>query len=817
MGTFFRDVKYSVRMFQRAPGFTLAAIAALGLGIATNTAMFSVIDTVLWKPFAYSDPARIVMFQNTYRQGIRSGSAAPDEFNWWRQQTGAFSNISAYTFGFANLTGESDPEQIPTMRVSADFFRLCGVRSLRGRTFTAADDLPGAPKTVVLAFGFWQRYFGGDPDVIGRRITLNGERYEVIGILRRDIESSQIAEQSLLSGNIEINEPPDVYIPFQIDPNSTDRSHFLNVVGRLKPGLTVAAAGAQLQASYRDYERRWTDLPLGAGFSIEPLREAIVGGVRNSFLMLLGAVSLVLLIACANVANLLLAQAASRKQEMAIRLAVGASRWRIIRQLLTESLMLSAAGAVTGLLAGYAGVRVLLKLSPAIPRIGVDGLNVHLDWRVFGFTLALSILTAVLFGLAPALHTSRANLHGALKESGSRSSAAGRTRKTRAALATMEIAMAMVLLIGAGLLIRSFVAIREVDPGFNAANVLTVRMSLTGSRFRDPERVAQVIREGIRRIRAIPGVETVATTCCVPLDTPLQAGIRIAGRTQGPGSEGVTGFVDVTAGYFETFRIPILQGRAFTEQDERSPQVVIINETLAKQFWPDSDPLTSQIVVGDKAPAQIIGVAGDVRDSGLNLDPRPTVYVLSAPPGRLAQLLPWTWVVRTRVPPLSLRSAIERELRQASGGLPVASARTMDEAISRSTADEQFHTLVFTIFGLSALVLAAIGIFGLMADSVAQRAHEIGVRLALGAEPGNIRNMVVFQGLGLILLGILCGLVAAFGLTQFITSLLFGVEPRDPLIFIAVPGALAAVALVAVWIPATRASKVDPLRALQRG
>jgi predicted permease len=812
----FADLKQSARRFRQAPGFTFAVVATLALGIAANTAVFSVIDTVLWKPYAYYEPERIVMFQNTYRQGIRSGSAAPVEFNWWGLQD-AFSNVSAYTFSVANLTGEPDPLQIPIMRVSAHFFRLCGVNSKLGRIFTDADDAPGAPKTAVLAFGFWQRYLGGDDDVIGRRITLNGEAHEVIGVLTGDVENGLIAEQSLLSGSIEINHPPDIYVPLQLDPVSADRSHFLNVVGRLKPGVTVAAASAQLQASYREYERRWTDLFPGAGFAIAPLRDAIVGGVRHSLLILLVAVGLVLLIACVNVANLLLANAAGRRQEMAIRLAMGASRSRMIRQLLTENLMMSVGGSAAGLFAGYVGVRVLLALSPAIPRIGADGINVNLDWRVLGFTVVLSVLTTVLFGLAPALDASRTELSDALKEGGNRSSSTGRTRKTRALLVTIEIAMATVLLIGAGLLVRSFVAIRQVDPGFNATNVLTVRVSLAGPEFREPERVSQVIQEGIRRIRALPGVEAAATTCCVPLDTPIQAGFQIVGRPPGSSSEGLTGFAEVTDGFFETFQIPVLRGRAFTERDERALPTAIINETLARQFWPDGDPLTGQIVIGNRPPARIIGVAGDVHDNGLNLDPRPVVYLLSATPSGLAQLLPWAWVVRTSVHPRSVQSAIEGELRQASGGLPVASAQTMDEVLGRSTADEEFHTLGFAIFGVSALVLAAIGIFGLMADSVARRSHEIGVRLALGASPGHVRTLVMTQGLTLILLGTLGGVAAAVGLKRFIASLLFGVEPLDPVIFIAVPVGLVAIALAAVWIPARRASKVDPLKAFQRG
>ena len=411
MDAFLKDLKHSARMFLQTPGFTVAAIAALALGIATNTAIFSVVNTVLLKPFAYPDAERIVMFQNTFRDGIRSGSAAPTEFNWWRQQTAAFQYISAYDFNVANLTGESFPEQIPAMHVSADFLRLCGANAVEGRTFTAQDDQPNAPKTVVLAYSFWQRHFGGDPQVIGRRMTLSGERYEIIGVVGANLNNGQIAEQSLGSGDIEIDEPPDVYLPFQLDPNSAERGHFFNVAGRLKPGVTLAAANAAVTSQLSGVRPQVAGCSAGGGVRCQPLQDAIVGGVRNSLLILLGAVGLVLLIACANVANLLLARATGRKREIAIRAAVGAGRGRIVRQLLTESVMLSLAGGVVGLAAGYAGIRAILSLIPGdIPRIGPGGSHVGLDWRVLGFTLALSILTGILFGLVPALDSSRADL-----------------------------------------------------------------------------------------------------------------------------------------------------------------------------------------------------------------------------------------------------------------------------------------------------------------------------------------------------------------------------------------------------------------------
>ena len=479
MDAFLKDLKHSLRMFLQAPGFATTAIAALALGIATNTAIFSVVNTVLLKPFAYPDPGRIVMFEHTFRNSFRTGTASPAEFNWWRQQTQAFQDVSAYAFDVANLTGDSQPEQIQVTRVSAGFFRLCGANALYGRTFSSDDDLPNAPRTVVLAWPFWLQRFAGDVHVIGRRITLNGEAHEIIGVAAADLNNGQIAEQSLGSGDIAINAPPDVYLPFQIDPNSLQLGHYFNVAGRLRPGVTLAEANAQLRAGYSEYARETGDYGDGMSFGVQPLQDVIVGGVRKSLLILLGAVSFVLLIACANVANLLLARATGRRREIAIRAAVGAARSRIVRQLLAESMLLSLIGAALGVAAGYAAMRAILKLVPGgMPRIGASGANVNMDWRVLAFTLGLSILTGLLFGLVPALQASRADLNSALKENGNRSGSGLHLNKTPSLLVTIETALAVVLLIGSALLIRTLVAIRNVNPGFDSRNVLTMRMSL---------------------------------------------------------------------------------------------------------------------------------------------------------------------------------------------------------------------------------------------------------------------------------------------------------------------------------------------------
>jgi len=816
MDGFLKDLKHSVRMFLQTPGFTIVVILALALGIGTNTAIFSVVNTVLLKPADFRDPERIILFQNVFKGG-RGPSASPNEYNFWRQQTQPFQDISAYAFNVANLTGEGAPEQIQTTRASANFFRLERADMVRGRTYTAEEDLPGAPKTAVLAYGFWQRHYGSDPAVVGKRITLSGELYEIIGVAGPNLK-------------IGIDEPPDVYVPFQLDPVRDDNGHYFAVIGRLKPGVTVAAANAQLQAAYQEYKRTHPipfDFPQ-IGFAVEPLQDAIVGGVKNSLLILAGAVTFVLLIACANVANLLLARATGRQREIAIRAAVGAGRGRIVRQLLTESVMLSLAGGVVGLAAGYAGIRAILRVNPGnIPYVGLQGSNVGLDWHILLYTFGLSLLTGIVFGLVPALQSSRTDLNSSLKESSSRSGTGLRHNRTRAVLVTTEIALALVLLVGATLLIRTFLALRQVNPGFDAHNVLTMRMSLTGPQFATPAGATQVFHDGLRRIRALPGVEVAGASCCIPLEGGFGLPFQIVGRPDGPTSRGGGGWTMISAGYFETFQIPILRGRTFTEQDDGGPPVVIVNQALAKQFWPKGDPLSERIIIGhgvgpafnSEPPRQIIGVVGDVRDGGLNRNPNPIMYVLSAQitdgeNALVSQISPWAWVVRTRVQPLSLNSAIQKELREATG-LPVAHVRTMEEVISRSTAAENFNMLVLTIFGCAALLLASIGIYGMMAYSVAQRTQEIGIRLALGAGSGTVRNMVVFQGVRLALVGVLVGLGAAFGLTRLLASLLFGVKPLDPMAFSAVPLGLIVVALVSVWLPALRASRVDPIQALR--
>jgi predicted permease len=568
-------------------------------------------------------------------------------------------------------------------------------------------------------------------------------------------------------------------------------------------------------------------------FGVQLLQERMVRNVRTSLLVLVGAVTFVLLIACANVANLLLVRATSRKREIAIRAAMGAARGRIVRQLLTENVLLSLVGGTLGLALGVSGIRALLAVNPGnIPRIGADGSSVTADWRVVAFTVAVSLVTGIVFGLFPALQASRADLNLTLKEGGGRSGSGFRQNKARSVLVVVEVALALVLLVGASLLIRSYMALRAVNPGFVSQRVLTMRMSLTEPQYAKSAGVDQLIQAGVERLRALPGVEAVSTTCCVPLEGGYGLPFEIVGRPSeapsGAPSNNGAGWYTISSGYFDVFRIPLLRGRDFTNRDSAGAGgVVIINQAMAKQFWPQGDPLSDQIVIGKgvgpafrEGPRQIVGIVGDVRDGGLNQEPQPAMYIPFAqvPDGVTAlnsRISALGWVVRTRGEPHGLSVAIQKELREASGGLPVARIKSMDEIVVQSTARSDFNMLLLTVFGGAALLLAAIGVYGLMSYAVAQRTQEIGIRLALGAERRQVRNMVIVQGMSLAVAGVAIGLVAAVALSRLIESLLFGVTARDPGVFVAVPAVLTAVALLAVWLPALRATRINPIDALR--
>ena len=818
MEAFVKDLRHSLRMFRRTPGFTAAAVAALTLGIGTNSAIFTVVNAVLLKPVPFPDPDRLVMFMNTGPEGSFS-AASPAKFAHWRAQSAVIQDAAAFRSNVVNYTGGGVPEQLRSAQVSADYFRLFGAPIVMGRGFSAAEDQPNGDKVVVISHGLWMRRFGGDPNVTGRTISLSGDAHAVIGVVGPNFNVA------------EFGAPPELWTPFQLDPNSTDQGHYFQAAARLKAGVTLDQAKARLQLAANEFRTKFPRaLQPNQSFSVTPVQEAFVENVRPLLLVLLGAVSFVLLIACANVANLLLVRATARRREIAIRSAIGAGRGRIIRQLLTESVVLSAVGGVLGLALGVAAIRALLAINTAdLPRLGENGSAVALDWRVLTFTFIVSLGTGLVFGLFPALHGAGTDLNATLKESGGPSGTAFRHNKARSVLVVAEVALALVLLVGSALLIRTSIALRHVDPGFDPRNVLTMRMSLSGPRFLTSEGVEQMVRDGVERLQAVPGIEIASATCCVPLEGGYGLPFTIVGRPlqEGP-YHGGGGWITVSPGYFEVFRIPVRQGRAFTVRDVAAAQpVVVINESMAKQFWKDADPLNDRIVIGKgvmrefatEQPRQIIGIVADSRDGGLNQDPRPTMFIPQAQVPDAANALnvritPMAWIVRTRTDPHALIGPIQEQLRQVTG-LPVSDVRTMEDVVSLSTSRQRFNMLLMSIFGGSALLLAAIGIYGLMAYSVAQRTQEIGIRLALGAGSSTVRRMVVTQGMRLALVGVVIGVASAFGMTRFIASFLFGVKPLDPAVFAAIPLLLTAVALLAVWIPARRASRVDPVIALR--
>jgi len=817
MSNAWHDLRFALRSLRKMPTFTAIAVLVIAVGIGANTAVFSVINTVLLKPLSYPDPQSLVVLTNTGPQGSFPAANVP-KFNIWHQQTGIFQSVAGYDQAGAglNLTGGNDPEQLQGVHVTGDYFRLFGAPVLSGRTFTTAEDSPNGGHVAVLSYGLWKRRFGGDPNIVGTNIQLDGQPYMVVGVIGRDFVTDT---------------PADLWLPYQFDLTSRDMAHYFIVAARLKPGVTLQMANAELKLAADQYRQTYPGA-LGPkdGFGLTSLQEMMVGDTRSSLFVLLGAVTFVLLIACANVANLLLIRATARQRELATRSALGAGRGHIIRQLLTESLAISLTGGFFGLILGFVGVRLLLAISPGgIPRIGRDGSAVSLDLNVLLFTLGVSVLTGILFGLIPAISTSRINLSFALKESSSQAGVGFRTGKVRSLLVISEVALALILVVGAALLIRTFMKLQAVDPGFDTHNVITMAMSMSGQRFQKTAGVSQIIRDGTERLNNVPGVTTAAAACCLPLQGGFGLPFDIVGRPKGNDpNTGGAGYLPVSWSYFDAFKVPILRGRNFTEHDDASaPGVVIINDAMAKKYWRNADPLNDRLVIGAGVgpvfvePArQIIGVAGDMRGNGLNREPSPTMYIpIPQMPDKVtalnSRIAPLWWIVRSSLDPHPLVKPISDALREASGGLPVAHVRTMDEIVVETTSRQRFDMLLLTIFGASALLVAAIGIYGLMAYSVQQRTQELGIRMALGAQASTIRNMVIRQGMILATIGVVIGICGALWLTHFLARFLFGVKALDPTAFIATLLLLCAVAFIAVWIPARRATQVSPMTALR--
>jgi putative ABC transport system permease protein len=827
-----QDAIHTVRQMRRQPGFAAVAVATLMIGIGANTAIFSVVNAVLLRPLRVPDADRIVRFVRTSPNGAFPMASLPLA-GIWLQQGGVFHDISAHRLDLVNLTGTSNPEQVPVARVTKDFFRLFGAPIVAGRTFSADEDRPRGGLVAVLSYGLWVRQFGAMPEVVGSTITLGSEPHVVVGILGAGFDSEQF------------DQVPDVWVPLQLDPNTLDvGGEWCFVNAGLKAGGTIGMANAQLEVAANDYRRTHPQNQIGVGpnvsFAVQPVRDAIVRDVRSSLTLLEGAVTLVLLIACANVANLLLIRGTARTREMAVRAAIGAGRGRLIRQLITESTVLALAGAVCGLGFGMLGIRLLLARYPttnptmlvsndvSIPRIGVHGASVSLDWRVLAFTVSISLIASILSGVFPALQASRVDLHLALKQTGGSGSGL-RHKRVRSGLVVSEIALALMLLVGAGLLIRTSLALRAVKPGFDTHDVLTMRMSVSGTPFERRDGIARLTRQGLDRVLAVPGVNAASTTCCMPLETVWQLPFVVQGRPLTGAFHAFAGWTFVSPGYFDVFRVPILRGRDFHARDDAgAPGVVIINQEMARRFWPTGDPLNDRLIIGRNVRPdyeadpirQIIGIVGDVRDQGLRWTPRPAMYVPVAqvPDGVTmlnVRLLPMVWVARAKGEPRAQGPVIEKVLQEVSGGLPVARIRSMDEVVSESTARTRFDMLLMSVFAASALVLAAVGVYGLMAYSVEQRTQEIGIRLALGASPDGVRRIVLRQGMTLAIVGIAIGTMASFSFARVLAGVLFGVTPRDPAIFISVPLLLASVTLLAVSLPAIRAARMTPMNALR--
>ncbi|MBZ5617847.1 MAG: ABC transporter permease [Acidobacteriia bacterium] len=823
-----QDTRYGLRMLAKSPGFTAVAVLTLALGIGANTAIFSVINTVLLEPLQYPDPDRIVqlmLFSPAWAAGKNANTASVTEFNVLREQRQSFDEIAAYdTARGVNLTGVESPEQLRAIHVTASYFPLFGAHVVMGRAFTADEDRPGGPHLALITDGLWHRRFAGDRSPVGKALLLGGAAYTVIGVL----DPTFAAEDA-----------PEILLPLQADPESTNGGHTLRVAARLRPGITLAQAKVQLKLAYDQFLHKFPNrvdtATRSESFTAEPLWDTTVGEVRRPLLVLAGAVGFVLLIACTNVANLLLARATGRRREMTIRAALGASRGRIVSQLLIESVLLSLAGGAVGLLFGDIGVRALMAIRPGgMPRIGSA---ITLDAPVLAFTLLLSISTGILFGILPAFGSaSQLGAGAGLPGSGTRAGTGIGQSRTRSLLVIAEVALALILLTGAGLLIRTFWALRTVDPGFDAHNILTLEMSLAGTDFEAAPVLAEMIRDAERRIESLPGVVAAAATYSLPLEFQLGGPVAIEGL---PNDRYGANMALVSRHYFDVFRIPLRQGRSFTDRDdEHAPAVTLINQAMAEGRsegmrwsstfpWRNANPLEERVTMakGNGPPfedrtRQIVGVVGEVRDAGLNRKPIPMLYM------PIAQLtdgnakmssrgLPLRWAIRTRAEPLSLRADIERELRAASGGLPVAHIRSMEQVVGEATSRDRFNMILLSVFAGIALLLGAIGVYGLMAYAVQHRTQEIGIRIALGARPRDVRLMVVLEGMRLALSGVVLGVAGALELTPLMGSLLFGVHASDPVVLASTAFVLSTAAFLATYIPAHRATRVDPVLALR--
>jgi putative ABC transport system permease protein len=814
--TFWQDVRYGLRQLRRNPGFTVVVVITLALGIGANIAIFTVVNTVLLHPLPYPDSGRIVDILPQTCRGCGASDSVP-EFTFWRQNNPGFEDLAAYVEGAVsmNLSGGDRPELVQALKVSRNYFGLFRVNPVLGRIFNEEEDQPGGNDVLIMSYGLWQRRFGGDKAILGRALELGGAAYSVVGVLSPRFKPYPSA---------------DVWIPLRADPNSSDQAHTLMVSGRLPRGTTLAQANSWMTIIGKRYVQTHPDQLRGDDkLEVNPMQEQMAGDVRPALLILLGAVGLVLLIACANVANLWLARALDRQKEMAIRSSVGAGRGRIVLQLLTECMLLSLAGGALGLTLGSWGVHVLLAFAPAtLPRVDEIATVPALDPWVGGFTIPLSIVTGVVFGLAPALQYSRTDLTWCVKESAGSTGPSLRHHRTCSTLVVAEVAMTMVLLCGAMLLIRSFAALRSVQPGFEPRDLLTMKVALAGPRYGTASSLSGLQRQVVERVEQIPGVELASMASSLPTEPIVDMVFNIPGRPL-PDHDKFAGdalWCAVSSNYFETLWISLRSGRFFSEQEPA--HTVIVNEAMARRFWPKQNPVGQSIAIGaglgtglDQGATEIVGVVGDVHDR-LDADPPPTMYqVWSNFPDAgirlMSQLYPASIAVRTRagVPPLSVSGAVERTLLAGDTQLPATKGQTMEQVMHDSLAETNFILLLLCIFAAISLVLAAVGIYGVISYSGQQRTRGIGIRLALGAERKDALRLVLGQGFKVILAGVAVGIFGALALTRFLTALLYGVKPTDPLTLLLVSLVLTAVGLAACYIPARRATKVDPMVALR--
>jgi len=804
METLFQDIRYGLRSLLKKPGFTLTAVIALALGIGANTAIFSVINGVLLRSLAYAEPERIVMLWETNAMGGGNlqNVVSPANFLDWQRQATSFEHMAAVWDLAANLTGGTgDPEEIKGQFVSHEFFSVLGVQPVLGRAFTAEEDKPGNNLEIILSHQLWETRFGSDPQVIGKQATMNGRQRTIVGVMPAGFH--------FLDNQVK------AWMPLALDPAINYREtsgRFLRAVARLKPGVSVKQAQAELTGIAKQLERAFPSKNTGWGVNVVPMHEQIVGEIRPILIVLLAAVAFVLLIACANVANLLLSRAAARQKELALRAALGAGRMRLIRQMLTESVLLGVMGGIVGVLLAVWGIRLLIAFGPDnIPRLN----EITIDLRVLVFTFAVSLVTGVLFGLVPALQSSRPDLNDALKEGG-RGSTSGRTGTLRSAFVIAEVSLALVLLVGAGLMIRSCARLQSVTTGFQAAHVLTMRAQLPGKKYPEPHQIVDFFKQAQERIATIPGVEAVGAISYLPLTGGLASrdAFKIPGQPPpAPGQEPGVEVRVVTPTYFQAMGIPLLKGRLLNERDVKETRVLLINETMAKRYFPNTDPVGKQLEVmwDGSGPDEIVGVVGDIREGALNKEPEPAIYWSHArePYSGMA------FVIRANGDAARLSTAVQKQIRSLDPEQPVADVRTMDQVISRSIARPRFNTLLLSIFAGVALLLASVGLYGVMNYSATQRTHEVGIRMALGATRTDIMRLVVGNGMTLTLIGIGIGVVASLMLTRVMTSLLFGVTATDIPTFLGVSAVLATVALIANYIPARRATRVDPVIALR--